>query len=179
MLAFNVAQLLKEGVGATRHHPLAGELYDLDEANPGHRPVDGYIDLVRTPKGVLVQGRANLVAQATCRRCLVNYARALELEVEEEYVATIDVVTGYRIELEDDDEPELQIDEHHILDTREVLRQYAVAALTEWGLCRPDCKGLCPTCGVDLNVETCHCHLVKVDPRLAALAGLLGTQDQK
>ncbi len=177
MLSFNVAQLLKEGVGATRHHVLSGDLNDLDECNPGATPVEGQLDMVRTPKGVLVQGHVYLTMQATCRRCLAMFERELDLFVEEEYIATIDLVTGLRLKLDDDAEPELLIDEHHTLDTREVLRQYAVAATVEPGLCRPDCRGLCPQCGADLNVETCSCHLAHVDPRLSALAGLLGDAD--
>jgi len=177
MLAFNVAQLLKEGVGATRHYQLTGELYDIDASNPGIVPIEGYLDLVRTPRGVLAQGRAALTLQATCRRCLAPFASAVTLEIEEEYVATIDVVTGLRLKLEADDEAELLINDHHTLDTSEVLRQLAVAATVAPGLCRPDCKGICPVCGADLNREACHCHLDRVDPRVAALAGLLHTPD--
>ena len=39
-------------------------------------------------------------------------------------------------------------------------------------LCTPDCKGLCPGCGVNLNFEKCRCKK-EVDPRLAKLAQLL------
>jgi uncharacterized protein len=178
MLAFNVAQLLKEGIGATRRHALTGELYGVDEHNPGPIAVQGQVSLVRTLQGVLLQGQAFLSLRSTCRRCLGLFDRELVLEIEEEFLATIDVVTGLRLKIEDMDEPELLIDDHHILDTREVLRQYAVAATVEPGVCRPDCRGFCPTCGADLNQETCDCHLARVDPRLAALAGLLSTEDQ-
>jgi len=173
MLTFNVAQLLKEGVGATRHHALSGELYDLDEHNPGATAVQGQVVLVRTLRGALLLGQAQLTMRSTCRRCLALYDRELELEIEEEYVATMDVVTGMRLDVADVDEPELFIDDHHILDTREVLRQYAVASTVDLGLCRPECRGFCPTCGADLNQETCNCHLAKVDPRMAALSALL------
>lgn len=41
-------------------------------------------------------------------------------------------------------------------------------------LCKEDCKGLCPSCGKDLNEGPCHCAEKKeVDPRLAILAKLL------
>jgi uncharacterized protein len=39
-------------------------------------------------------------------------------------------------------------------------------------VCRPDCAGLCPTCGADLNAATCHCEAVVVDPRWEALSQL-------
>lgn len=177
MLTYNVAQLLKEGAGSVRHYTLAGELYDIDERNPGPIPVEGYVNLVRTPNGVLLEGQAPMTLRLECRRCLAPYDAELAIDIEEEYVASVDVVTGVRLVPDDYDEPELLIDEHHILDTREVLWQYAVAATLDAGLCRPDCRGLCPICGANLNEEACNCHLDKVDPRLAALADLLTAKE--
>ena len=39
--------------------------------------------------------------------------------------------------------------------------------------CKPDCKGLCPMCGADLNETSCDCCQDEIDPRLAGLADLL------
>jgi uncharacterized protein len=39
-------------------------------------------------------------------------------------------------------------------------------------LCRPDCRGLCPTCGQNLNEEPCSCQ-PEPDPRWSVLQGLL------
>ncbi|MDD6168654.1 MAG: DUF177 domain-containing protein, partial [Lachnospiraceae bacterium] len=35
-------------------------------------------------------------------------------------------------------------------------------------LCKPDCKGICPKCGTNLNLETCDCEQGELDPRMAA-----------
>ncbi len=40
-------------------------------------------------------------------------------------------------------------------------------------LCRPDCKGLCPRCGTNLNITTCNCGGEGLDPRMAVLEQLL------
>jgi uncharacterized protein len=40
-------------------------------------------------------------------------------------------------------------------------------------LCRPDCRGLCPSCGQDLNQTACDCSAQEIDPRLEALRDLL------
>lgn len=40
-------------------------------------------------------------------------------------------------------------------------------------LCKSDCKGLCPMCGIDLNEASCNCCQDEIDPRLAGLADLL------
>lgn len=40
-------------------------------------------------------------------------------------------------------------------------------------LCRPDCKGICPHCGANLNKTSCSCREENTDPRLAVLKNLL------
>ncbi len=177
MLSFNVAQLLKEGVGAFRHYHLSGELLEIDENNPGPVSVEGEISFIRTPRGILAQGHASLALVQTCRRCLELLTSQTVLQIEEEYIPSIDIETGATLPLTDEDEPELVIDAHHILDVTEVLRQLAVVALLTPALCKSDCKGLCPVCGANLNYETCTCSPAHLDPRLAALAALLGDRD--
>ncbi len=179
MLAFNVAQLLKEGTGASRQRELSGELRDIDENNPHPVPVQGYVHLVVTPEGVLAMGEATLSLVQTCRRCLEPTEAALTIAIEEEFYPTIDVVTGRQMPPEHDDEPELLIDERHILDLTEVLRQYAIAQTLEPTYCRPDCKGLCPVCGANRNIEACTCETEQLDPRLAILAQLLGASEDQ
>jgi uncharacterized protein len=45
-------------------------------------------------------------------------------------------------------------------------------ALPMKALCSEACKGLCPTCGTNLNTGTCDCNIKWEDPRLAALKAL-------
>ena len=51
----------------------------------------------------------------------------------------------------------------------DVLREQVLLALPLKITCRPDCKGLCPQCGKNLNQERCSCHIEMEDPRWAAL----------
>ena len=46
------------------------------------------------------------------------------------------------------------------LDLRPAVREHWVLEAPGYALCRPDCKGLCPTCGTDLNVGDCGCTAV-------------------
>ena len=57
------------------------------------------------------------------------------------------------------------------IDLEPVFREQFVLAVPFAPLCREDCKGLCPQCGIDRNTGTCSCEK-PVDPRLAALKGL-------
>jgi uncharacterized protein len=56
----------------------------------------------------------------------------------------------------------------------DVLREQVLLSLPVRTLCKPDCKGLCPRCGGDRNVQTCSCEEGPSDPRWQALAGLQG-----
>jgi len=54
----------------------------------------------------------------------------------------------------------------------DVLREQVLLAAPVKLICREDCKGLCPQCGVNLNLGTCNCQQRSGDPRWAALGEL-------
>ena len=56
----------------------------------------------------------------------------------------------------------------------DVLREQVVLSLPVRALCKPDCKGLCPHCGKNRNLEGCTCEGLQPDARWEALAGLRG-----
>jgi uncharacterized protein len=82
---------------------------------------------------------------------------------------------------EADDEPgSLRLTDHHELDLEPAIRDAISLAEPIAPLCRPDCPGLCPTCGLDLTSNTGHEHVIDdIDPRLASLAGLRDHLPQK
>ncbi|WP_263356002.1 YceD family protein [Acidicapsa ligni] len=54
----------------------------------------------------------------------------------------------------------------------DVLREQVLLSLPARTLCKPDCKGLCPRCGLNRNETACSCEQGPSDPRWEALAGL-------
>ena len=58
------------------------------------------------------------------------------------------------------------------LDLKEAIREEVILSQTLLVLCDPDCKGLCPQCGVNLNEESCECSVEEADPRWDALRAL-------
>ncbi len=172
-MLYNVAQLIKESIGATRHYQLDGRLSELDELNPGQVSFVGDVTLMRTAQGVLAAVKAQFEVVQECRRCLEPVLSRFELAFEEEFLPTIDIETGLKLELDKDADPVLLINEHHLVDLTELLRQYALVEMAEGSLCKPACKGLCPECGQNLNTGSCTCERTTVDSRLAILAQLL------
>jgi uncharacterized protein len=54
----------------------------------------------------------------------------------------------------------------------DVLSEQVLLSVPMKAICRSDCRGLCATCGVNLNHEECRCETHAADPRLAPLARL-------
>lgn len=173
-MQFNVSTLLKESVGATRQ-------YEVDEPividDQGHRErVTGSATFLRTNAGVLVTAHLQGNSREKCSRCLRELDYHLSIDVEEEFLQTVDATTG--APLPQLDEPNaFRIDDHHTVDLGEAVRQYWATVLPMQPLCRPDCLGLCPRCGRDLNEGPCGCPSEEADERWAALADLKISQE--
>ena len=168
---FNVAQLLQEPTGATRHYDLDDDHLDLGDGLEV-RPVKGHVRLTRTQNGVLADVDAHGQVWLQCGRCLEDMQQALDFRFSEEYYQTVAVNTGAALPKPEDPEAFL-IDETHKLDLADAMREYALLEVPMLPLCRPDCKGLCPECGTNLNDETCDCQPDQADERLAVLKQLL------
>ena len=76
------------------------------------------------------------------------------------------------VEAEDSEEAEAFCLEGEELDIEDLLETCFILETESRSLCRPDCKGLCPKCGKDLNEGPCDCR-DDIDPRLAVLEQLL------
>lgn len=170
-MLYNVSQLLREPIGSTRRFGLDGELSDED-SDSAIGLARGTVLLVRVHHGLLVNATVEVQASVACARCLTEFERRSALRVEEECYPTVDPLTGRRMFPPDEAEGVLHIDTRQILDLSEVLRQYLLTTEPLKTLCRTDCRGLCPECGADLNMEKCKC-AAAIDPRWGALTELL------
>ncbi|MFQ6020034.1 MAG: DUF177 domain-containing protein, partial [Dehalococcoidia bacterium] len=103
-------------------------------------------------------------------RCLTDVHYRLALEFQEEYLSTVDINTGLALPVDTDGDNFL-IDAEFSLDLGEALRQYKVVGEPAKPLCKPECRGLCPSCGRNLNLGPCACP-AEQDDRWEALVGL-------
>lgn len=172
-MQFNVAQLLKEPTGSTRKYEVHEELDDLDPEIVIQEPITGKVKFTKIPQGILVNGQLQTTVEVSCGRCLEPFDVAMQIEIEEQFRPTLDLLTGARLPVGDDDDTATVIDERNHLDLSEVVRQDLLLALPNHPLCRPDCKGLCPSCGANLNEGECACAVEEIDPRWDALKSLL------
>jgi uncharacterized protein len=132
--------------------------------------VEGTVNMLRTDRGLLVTVRARATLRGTCGRCLAAAESPIEIEFQEECIPVVDPLSGKHI-TPDESEAGFVIDADLVLDLGESLRQYALMAAPSKPLCRPDCAGLCPTCGANLNDGPCGCPPA-ADDRWGALTAL-------
>lgn len=170
-MQFNVASLLKGPVGVTQHHRLDEQSVAEDDTQAER--VWGQVTLVHLNDGIWVRGDLQAKVRCTCSRCLQAYSTTLRFHIEETYYPTLDISTGVEVSLPEDAETDATIDDHHILDISEVVRQDIILATPMKPLCKTDCAGICPQCGADLNESSCACPKEPVDRRWASLSDML------
>jgi uncharacterized protein len=170
-LKFNVAQLLREEVGSRRSYQFSENELRLD-ATFSLKQLSGTVKFTRSASGVLAEASAHGIAEMECTRCLTGTSQPVDVSFTDEFHSRIEVNTGAPLPKPEEEDP-FFIDELHMIDLGEALREYGLIALPMQPLCTPACRGLCPTCGVDRNVEQCACVDDTGDERFAALRSLL------
>ena len=155
----NVATLRREG---PRHEHREGPLDGLGVTG-SHVPAgaDVAVDAVLEPVtgGVMVHATVTAPWEGECRRCLGSAAGRVDAEVRE----------LYEPHSAGEDTYSLSGDE---LDLEPLARDAVLLELPQTPLCSEGCRGLCPTCGADLNRVSCGCPPAGGDPRWAALDSL-------
>jgi uncharacterized protein len=126
-LKFNVAQLLREDIGARRDHEFAGETLQLDETLV-LRDLGGSIRFMRSSTGVFAHVQAQGTVQLICVRSLEAFDYELALDVHDELHSVVDVMTGAPLQRPPEEDP-FMLDELHMADIGEVLREYALLTL--------------------------------------------------
>ena len=140
--------------------------------------------------GVLLEGQFTAHVASECKRCLgdvdlkVPVSFTLNLVPKalvhgDDYLKDDESLmekkersqgeTGGSFDLEDADE---EVFDGKVIDLDPIVREQLILALPLTAVCREDCQGLCPQCGINRNEAKCSCVTKPVDPRLAPLKNI-------
>jgi uncharacterized protein len=126
------------------------------------------VDLVARESGageVIARGTVSTVLARACRRCLKESTERLDVDVA--------IVWSDDIELRGDDGAIRELPAgQDTIDVGEAVREELILAVPAYYECEPDCRGLCPQCGMNLNEQSCDCSTEERDPRWDALRKL-------
>lgn len=163
MMNINIAEL---GTDLGRQLPFAftataAELEALSDDYEFAGPIEVTGNVVYTGVRWRVSGKIAAVKTYVCNRCLQACREEQLHEFAEDFT---------REATEDDS---INVFSGDLLDIEDLVRDTLLAAQSLSNICKPDCKGLCPKCGHNLNEGDCGCDRFVPDPRMAALQQLL------
>ena len=139
MLKINIRQLDNEGdflTGEVEVKELALEVSDPAIDISFGDKAEYALHASSVSDGVLIAGTISVDVNTECGRCLCKYT----------YRLTLDNICHFYEEVKSDE-----------LDISDDIREDILIALPSKYLCNEDCKGLCTTCGINLNDSTCNC----------------------
>ena len=145
------------------------------EEDPGlefsQAAIRGTVNLSKHGREILVRGRLEGELGLACGRCLEPFTAPVETDFD---LLLAPAPQGERPADEELSAPELDVDFYadETVDLEAIIREQIILMVPLKPLCREDCQGLCPTCGANLNRESCSCPAAKSASPFAQLAKL-------
>jgi len=154
MLKIRLREIPPEG--KDRLFPLDGAWFaeNLRDVEGGWAEASGEVPVSfsRTGSEVLARGEVKARFSVPCARCL----EPAVVDVGAQFATTF-VPAGAGAAASAGDDPDLATYDGDEIDLAELVRQQVLLGVPISTLCRPDCKGLCPQCGKELNLGPCGC----------------------
>jgi uncharacterized protein len=154
----NLGFFINQTIGYTRDFPFDFPQIqletDLDLAN-----LTGVVRVTRTSQGLLIQAKMQACLPCECVRCLVEFPQELQVDFSELYAFNHRSTTESNLILPEDGK----------IDLGPLLREYMLLSQPIKPLCKPECKGLCPVCGENLNQVNCGHTAESGDPGFSDL----------
>lgn len=168
MLRLDLARLDRErSVRVEAQVPADDPLWQDVEATTFEGPVEVRLRATTAGSGeVVVRGSVEADVRRECRRCLEPVPGRLEQEL------TMVFLPSDAPGVEEDSEARVFDARAAELDLSEAVREEVLLGIDPYVVCDPECKGLCPRCGANRNVEECACKEEEADPRWDALRAL-------
>ena len=116
------------------------------------------------------QAYLTVPVEEECCRCLALFDDELSFD----FNFSIKIGKGESVLSSESDNSDVILlgDGEHIVDLSNVIREAIMLELPAKPLCDEECRGLCPSCGVNLNEETCKCKGEEIDDRWEDLKDL-------
>lgn len=137
----------------------SGDLGLEDEEFEFGAPVKGSITFSLVKDKVIAKGSIKTKAKAICARCLKEFEFECQAKFNTYYVKEPKV--SQALEEVEPDGSDISYYDGEVIKPADDIRELLMSKLPDFPHCSPQCKGLCPQCGTDLNIRTCSCNKVK------------------
>lgn len=164
MIKVNLSTLIHAKAGRRETVFLDLSHLAVDDLDLGY--LKGKLHFTRVAYGILVEGVLNADVKTECTRCLTPFYAPVVIELEDTISLPGTDLTPER---------PVRVTEDGWIDLSPLVREYAWLGIPVNAVCSPDCQGICPTCGGNLNLGECTCDdQPPIDPRWSALQALVG-----
>lgn len=109
---------------------------------------------------ITLEGNIQTRLELQCSRCLKDFSVDIETDIDEKYSNNLK------------EEDSIVLVEGDVLNVAEAIVSNVISTLPIKRLCEEQCKGLCQSCGTDLNLHECHCDDSDIDIRFEKLKNL-------
>jgi uncharacterized protein len=169
MLSLNLAKIRTAHERFERVY--APDALPAEESYRVMEPVSLAFDIHKDKDQFRLVGSVRTTLELPCSRCLEPFIWPIDSAFDLRYQPHARNTGEGEREIEEDDLT-TAFYENEEIDLGQLTREQFYLALPMKPLCSDDCRGLCPTCGVNLNRSSCSCTNRWDDPRLAALKAL-------
>jgi uncharacterized protein len=135
-------------------------------------PVKVRLRLDKVGSEVLARGEMSTRMKLQCSRCLRDFPREMDMNINVVY-HPVEELRGEEKHEVREDELDMGFYGDDELDIQDLVSEQILLNVPMKPLCSESCKGICPQCGTDMNVNPCKCEQKEADPRLAVLKKLL------
>lgn len=118
-------------------------------------PISGWVKIQPVGKKISVEGSLSTRLRLRCDRCLEPYAWDLSNDFRV-FLSLAQFAGELDLELSEDD-LNLEFIHGNLLELDQIIKEQVILSLPMKTLCSGECRGLCPTCGCNLNLTTCSC----------------------
>ena len=136
---------------------------EFNGQKPFKTPVNVKGTVTASADVVLLRAEISFVYDGVCDRCLNSYKKAYRMPIEHILVDN----------LSNDENDDFILLQQYQLPLDDLVLTDVLLELPYKSLCKEDCKGLCSSCGKNLNAGPCDCKSDTVDPRLEVLRQLI------
>jgi len=177
-MLITLLDLEREPVRFDLTFPPGAIIYGDEATQTSDLAVTGQAELIKEHRGpkevvadIRIRAKWSGTFEVPCARCLdpVNHALGGDFDL---LFRPLGIDAGPADRALGAPETEIGYYQEGGLALEDVLREQVLLSLPVRTLCRPDCKGLCPRCGRNLNGEPCTCEAAPADERWSALSDL-------
>ncbi|WP_420264088.1 YceD family protein [Candidatus Magnetominusculus dajiuhuensis] len=128
---------------------------------------------------VMASAEAVVDARSTCSRCLEEFDNGFKIDVSMVCVPVSELEAEVDARQLSGDELDLHFYEDGLLDISRMMEEQVILNIPMQTVCSPQCRGLCPSCGANLNTVPCECAKRPVDARFHVLKDFMKGTNNK